>query len=92
MSKKRPQAYEESKKVPNIRIAWNIDEDKILANLEIHHKPIQKARFLIDSILSGMNLLNSRMRTIALKKPFEEDVNKSNIKLFLLIYYLDLTM
>ncbi len=46
MSKKRPQAYEESKKVPNIRIAWNIDEDKILANLEIHHKSIQKDQIL----------------------------------------------
>jgi hypothetical protein len=46
MRKLHPQAYEESKTVATTRIAWNNDEDKILANLEINLKSIQKGQIL----------------------------------------------
>jgi hypothetical protein len=46
MRTKHPQAYEESKKVANIRIAWSNDEDNILANLEISLKSTQKGQIL----------------------------------------------
>ena len=46
MRTKHSKAYEESKKVASIRIAWNNDEDKILANLEVSLKSIQKGQIL----------------------------------------------
>lgn len=39
---KHAETYEESKKVSNIRIAWDKDADRIVANLEISLKSIQK--------------------------------------------------
>ncbi|CAF3000950.1 unnamed protein product [Rotaria sp. Silwood2] len=43
---KHPNEYEDSKKVANIRIGWSNDEDKILANLEISLKAVQKGQIL----------------------------------------------
>jgi hypothetical protein len=56
MRTKHPQAYEESKKVANIRVAWSNDEDKILANLEISLKSTQKGQIL-DRLYNEWNKL-----------------------------------
>ena len=37
---KHPQAYEESKKVANVRVAWSKDEDVLLVILKIRLKSI----------------------------------------------------
>ena len=46
MRTKHVQAYEESKKVANIRIAWSNDEDRILASLELQLKAVHKGQIL----------------------------------------------
>lgn len=56
MRSKHPEAYEESKKVANIRVAWNQDEDKILANLEIKLKELHKGQIL-DRLFREWNKL-----------------------------------
>jgi len=56
MRTKHPREYEESKTVANIRVAWNSDEDRILANLEIRLKSIQKGQIL-DRLYTEWNEL-----------------------------------
>ena len=56
MRTKHPREYEESKTVANIRVAWNSDEDRILANLEIKLKSIQKGQIL-DRLYAEWNKL-----------------------------------
>ena len=56
MRLKHPAAYEDSKKVANIRIAWSKDEDTILANLEVSLKSAKKGQIL-DRLYNEWNKL-----------------------------------
>lgn len=58
MRTKHPVAYEESKEVANTRIAWNQDEDTVLASIEISLKKVKKGQ-LLDRLYNKWNKIAS---------------------------------